>query len=123
MERFFLYDFSGNQVWQKNRPLSSISFENVTAQNVKMPLNAYGDTEHPIMLTMQNCYISFEEPIPSAIRAAYYGTIALSNVAFKNVTGALVTSFGGDGVLATENVTGAECRIAPSEEPYTCKSI
>ena len=123
MERFLLYDFSGNQVWQKNRPLSSITFENVTAEGVGMPLNVYGDPDQPIDLTMTDCRISYREPVPGAIRAAYYGTLSLKNVSFGNVEGSLVTSFGGDGEIRADGVAGCPVKAEPATEPYTCKSI
>ena len=123
MERFFLYDFSGNQVWQKNRPLSDITFENVTADGVRMPLNVYGDVENPIVLAMKGCRIGFSEPIPAAIRGAYYGRLDLEKVDFTNVDGPLVMSFGGDGEIVMRDVTGVNGTAAPATEPYTCKSI
>ena len=123
MERFFLYDFSGGQVWQKNRPLTSITFENVTATNVRMPLDAYGDPENPTVLRMESCMIGFSEPIPAAIRAAHYKTLSLTNVAFQNVEGPLVESFGGDGAIELTNVGGINGEKTAANEPYVCKSI
>lgn len=123
MERFLLYDFSGVQVWQKNRPLSSISFENVTADEVSMPLDAYGDPENPIELKLTNCHIGFTNPVSAAIRAAHYQTITAENLSLKNVRGSLVLSYGGDGEIRMQNTGGVTKPAVSSKEPYSSKSI
>ncbi|MBO5270826.1 MAG: hypothetical protein J6B77_08570 [Clostridia bacterium] len=123
MERFLLYDFSGAQIWQMNRPLSSISFENVTAKDIRMPIDAYGDAEHPITLSLTNCCIAFSEPVSAAIRAANYSSMELENVAFHGVDGPLVLSFGGDGEIDLQNVGGVTGTCRASTEPYRSKSI
>lgn len=122
-ERFLLYDFSGGQVWQKNRPLTSITFEGVTASGVGMPIDAYGDPENPIDLSMRDCRISYRAPVPAAIRAAHYGTLALTDVTFEGVDGPLVTSFGGDGRIDAVRLAGCPAESRPANEPYVCKSI
>lgn len=123
MERFLLYDFSGLQVWQKNRPLSDITFENVRAENVAMPLNLYGGEEQAVDLTMTDVSVSFTEPVAAAIRAAYYGRLRLTRVSFRNVAGPLVMSFGGDGEILADGLTGVSDDVVPADEPYTCKAI
>ena len=123
MERFVLYDFSGLQTWQKNRPLSDITFENVEARGVVMPLNLYGGEEQAIDLNMTDVTVSFKDPVPAAIRAAYYGRFKLTRVRFEGVEGPLVMSFGGDGEADLTDVTGISGVMEPATEPYTCKSI
>jgi hypothetical protein len=72
---------------------------------------------------MENCCIGFSDPIPAAIRAAYYKTLSLTNVAFMNVEGPLVQSFGGDGAIELQNVAGIYGEKTVADEPYVCKSI
>lgn len=81
-DRFLHFNYSGNEIWQKQTPLREITFRNITAKNVKLPLNLYGDENKPISLTMQNCVIDFDDtaldnPIVSA---ANFNKIELINV-------------------------------------------
>ena len=91
-DRFLHFNYSGNEIWQKQTPLREITFRNITAKNVKLPLNLYGDENKPISLTMQNCVIDFDDtaldnPIVSA---ANFNKIELIKVladalAFANI--------------------------------------
>ena len=61
-QRFLHYNFSGNETWQKNRPLRGIRFENVVATDLGMSLCAYGDKDAPLSLCLKGCRISFAKP-------------------------------------------------------------
>lgn len=60
-DRLLHYNYSGNEPWQKNKPLQSIEFENVTASEVKHPITAYGDEKCRFSLLFKECDISFAE--------------------------------------------------------------
>ncbi len=60
-DRFLHFNFSGNEPWQRNRPLTSITFENIEATDISMPLTAYGDAEDKIDLLFKNVSISMRE--------------------------------------------------------------
>lgn len=121
--RFVLYDFSGAQVWQMGKPLEEITFENVVAKNVDMPLDLYGDAQKRHTVYLKNCRIGFTEEVGCAIRAAHFERIVAENVAFENVKGPLVRSYGDAGELVLTNVSGFDRPIAESDEPYVSKGV
>ncbi len=121
--RFVLYDFSGAQVWQMGKPLEEITFENVTAQNVDMPLDLYGDGEKRHTVHLKNCRIAFTEQVSCAIRAAHFEKIVAENVAFENVCGPLIRSYGDTGEIVSENVTGIAATLTETDEPYVSKGV
>ena len=121
--RFVLYDFSGAQVWQMGKPLEEITFENVTAKNVDMPLDLYGDAQKKHTVSLKNCKIAFTGKVPCAIRAAHFERLALDTVDFINVNGPLVRSYGDSGEIAAKGVTGVNGLLTETDEPYLSKSI
>lgn len=123
VDRFLHFNFSGNEKWQLNRPLEEITFENVTASGLNLPLNAYGSAEHPVSLTVRNCKISFAGEPTELIRAANYQSIVLQNVTVQNVIGSAVCSWGGDGELTVENCTGFAPTAVAAQKPFSCKPI
>ena len=123
VDRFLHFNFSGNEKWQLNRPLEEISFENVTASGLNLPLNAYGSADRPISLRLKNCEISFAKEQTELIRAAHYQRITLMGVTAQNVSGSAVCSWGGDGDLTVENSTGFAPAVAAAQAPFSCKPI
>lgn len=123
VDRFLHFNFSGNETWQLNRPLEEITFENVTATGLNLPLNAYGSAEHPVSVTLRNCNISFANEQTELIRAAHYQSIVLQNVTVQNVNGSAVCSWGGDGELTVEDCTGFSLDVVATQKPFSCKPI
>ncbi len=121
--RFILYDFSGAQVWQMGKPLEEITFENVTAQNVDMPLDLYGDAEKKHTVHLKSCRIGFTSEVTCAIRAAHFERIAVENTAFENVNGPLIRSYGDTGEIAATDVTGVTAVLTETDEPYVSKGV
>ena len=122
-ERFLHYNFSGNETWQKNRPLGSIRFENVTAQGIAMSLCAYGDPETRMSLAMKDCRISFAKPQREFVRGAHIGGLSLENVSVEGVEGPCVRSWGDVAAPAAKNVTGLNLDVVSASEPFKVKSI
>ena len=94
-DRFLHYNYSGNETWQKQTPLRDITFRNIDAENVKLPLNLYGDKDKPVTLTMENCKIDFykddlKNPI---INAAHFARITLNNVICNNEYPAVIDCY------------------------------
>ena len=87
-DRFLHYNFSGNEPWQCNKPLRSITFKNISAKGIKMPLNMYGSKEMPIVAEFKNVQIEFENGLKNIpfIRAAWFEKISFDNVTINNVT-------------------------------------
>lgn len=129
VDRLFHYNFSGNELWQKNRPLRSIVFDGLQAEGVKHPLNAYGDTECPLLLTVRNASIAFaEEREYSAMMHAYgFERILLENVRVENAVGhPLIRLWSKEGDLTVRNLTCDRDTgeiSALSDEPFFAQPI
>ena len=87
-DRFLHYNFSGNEPWQCNKPLRSITFKNISAKGIKMPLNMYGSKEMPTVAEFENVQIEFEKNIKKLpfIRAAWFEKVSFDNVTINNIT-------------------------------------
>ena len=83
-DRLLHYNYSGNEAYQKNRPLSNIRFERITARGIRLPLNLYGHPAHPVVCTIADATLSFAADMP-LMHAGYFERITLENVV---VTGA-----------------------------------
>jgi len=60
-DRFLHFNFSGNEPWQRNRPLTQIAFEEIDATGVSMPLTAYDDEKAPLDLRIADSRIEFDQ--------------------------------------------------------------
>ena len=122
-DRFLHFDFTGTHVWQKNKPLTSVTFENIEAKGISMPFNAYGDRENPLTMKLKNCEISFKEKVDCAIRSGNFAVIEARDLRLENVDGALVKCFGEAGNIVTENVVGVDKIVEITDEAFYSKSI
>ena len=122
-DRFLHFDFTGTHVWQKNKPLTSVTFENIEAKGISMPFNAYGDRENPLTMRLKNCEISFKEKVDCAIRSGNFAVIEARDLRLENVDGALVKCFGEAGNIVTENVDGVDKIVEITDEAFYSKSI
>ena len=122
-DRFLHFDFTGTHTWQKNKPLTSVSFENIEAKGISMPFNAYGDAENPLTLTLKNCGIAFSEETDCAIRGGNFALVNVEESVFENVKGSLIKCYGEPGEIKAENVIGVENICEITDEPFVSKSI
>ena len=120
--RFLHYNFSGNETWQKNKPLGSIRFEGVEAKNVGMSLCAYGDRGERLSLAFENCRVSFSKKQTEFVRGAHIASLVLRNVTVEGVDGPCVRSWGDVekpdaqgllGIGSTVEVTNAPFEVTP----------
>ena len=115
-DRFLHYNYSGNEIWQKQRPLGDITFRNIKAKNIKMPINAYGDASDPVAVTMESIVIS-DSPEFSAealVHACHYKKIVLDNVVLTSVPcKVLVKRWSNEGEIVIRNMDSGV-----SEEAY-----
>ena len=120
--RFLHYNFSGNETWQKNKPLGSIRFEGVEAKNVGMSLCAYGDRGERLSLAFENCRVSFSKKQTEFVRGAHIASLVLRNVTAEGVDGPCVRSWGDVekpdaqgllGIGSTVEVTNAPFEVTP----------
>ncbi len=122
-ERFLHYNFSGNETWQKGRPLSSIRFEGCEARGVGMSLCAYGDAARPLSLTFGRCRFAFAPPQPEFLRGAHIGALVLRDVTVEGVDGPLVRNWGGVAGPVLENAIGFDPSVVPASEPFRTAAI
>ncbi len=122
-ERFLHYNFSGNETWQRNRPLTSIRFENVEAHGVGMSLCAYGSEDRPFSLLLERCRIAFAGPQREFIRAAHVESLRLRDVAVEGVAGPCVRSWGGVAPVDAQGLSGVFPTIETADEPFHTQAI
>ncbi len=122
-ERFLHYNFSGNETWQKGRPLSSIRFEGCEARGVGMSLCAYGDAAHPLSLSFERCRFAFAPPQSEFLRGAHIAALALRDIAIEGVDGPLVRSWGGVVAPELENTPAPEPTLVAAETSFSTAAI
>ena len=122
-DRFLHFDFTGTHVWQRNKPLTGISFENIRASGIGMAINAYGDVDNPLTLRLKDCDIGFSRPVECAVRSGNFRLISAENLRLCNVTGALVKGYGGIGEIRAEGVSGVTELLRETDEAFESESI
>lgn len=128
-DRFLHYNYSGNEIWQKQRPLGDITFRNIKAKSIKMPINAYGDASDPVTVTMENIAIS-DSPEFSAealIHACHYKKIVLDNVVLASVPcKVLVKRWSSEGEIVIRNMDSEvpeEAYVMDANEDFVSATV
>ena len=127
-DKLLHYNYSGNEMWQLNRPLNNISFENITATNLLMPSILYGDKNEKVTLNMKNCSISMKNDIDNVelIQAANFDTITLDNIEIKNYEAEMLIKTWTDGAVKVKEL---KCDKKPksvtkqADSVFDCKPI
>ncbi len=128
-DRFIHFNYSGNEMWQNNRPLTSITFENMKATGIAMPLTVYGSKEEPCRFVMKNIDFSFREGFEHTdfMHAANLEEINMENVTLHNAKSGIFIRMWGEckPVCRFSNIIGKGSReyIVQAEEPFACKTI
>ena len=122
-QRFLHYNFSGNETWQKNRPLRNILFKNVTATGLTMSLCAYGDKDVKLSLTLKDCRLSFAKSQSEFVRAAHVESLTLDGVSVEGVSGPCVRSWGDVAVPAVRESGGVEPEVVNADVPFRVNPI
>ncbi len=129
VDRFLHYNFSGNERWQSHRPLKSVTFRNIRAANISMPLTAYGSPEEALELTMENVDVTFspEAAHTAFLHAANYCRITLKDVTVRKKGDApLIKTWTEGGEILFDNVNCGIPRdrwVVRTDEKFVCKSI
>ena len=127
--RFLHYNYSGNETWQKNKPLESIYFRNIKATDICMPLTAYGSKDVPVTVELQNVEIAIQEGFETIdfMHAANYKKIVLDNVKLENFKGkSLIKTWSETGKI---EINDLDCNIdkdnyvTTTEDEFICKAI
>ena len=122
-QRFLHYNFSGNETWQKNRPLRSIRFENVEATGLALSLCAYGDAESKLSLALKGCRLSFAKPQRELVRAAHVESLSLDCVSVEGVEGPCVRSWGDVAAPVVHGLGGVEPKVVDADAPFRVNPI
>jgi len=125
-DRFLHYNYSGNELWQKNRPLADITFRNITATGISMPITAYGSEEIPLHLHMENASIGIREgaPLTALIHAAGFAQIRLTDVKLTDFHGDCLVRTWSEGDVLTRNIDGPDIAVKkPADQPFFAQPI
>lgn len=129
VDRFIHYNYSGNEEWQRNRPLERFEFINVEVDDLRMPLTLYGDQTIPIDCRMENCKFSLCEEAAGMpfMHLCNYREISLVNVQVDHLRQApLIKRWSNDGEIPRDGVvyTNADNPfVADADEPFVCRPI
>lgn len=127
-DRFLHFNYSGNEPWQKQTPLRNITFNGVTAENVKLPLNLYGDASNPVKLTLNACSVNFDDAFKNSplINAANFEKIELNNVKTNAGGPAIIDCYGensGEIAVCGGNLKENFAKTAERKEQFSTPAI
>ena len=124
-DRFLHFNFSGNERWQANRPLADITFRNIKADGISMPITAYGAKDVPFKLTVANTEIGIREgaDITSLVHACNCESVKLRGVKLDGFNGDCLVRAWSD-IPVKADVSGADCpAVKAAEIEFTAKPI
>ncbi len=123
-DRFLHYNFSGNETWQRYRPLDSIEFRNIKATHVAMPINAYGTVEVPLTLVLRNIDMTVKEEMAQQdlIHACYYKSIIIDGLKVQGKVGSLIRKWS-DGNIQIDCLNGTSATIVTADAPFSTRRI
>jgi len=127
-DRFLHYNFSGNETWQRYRPMRNITFKNIKATNVSMPMTLYGTESNKVELTMENIFINMREgsTAEELIRACHYSRISLDHIQVDGFRGACLVRSKGVGTVDFRNVDCSlpkEMYVVQTDEDFVINKI
>ena len=79
-DRILHYNFSGNETWQKHRPLADITFSDIQATGILYPMNAYGSPDVPLTIVLREVSVRYSTPPESFLRLANFDRAVLERV-------------------------------------------
>ena len=128
VERFLEYNFSGSNPWQRNKPLESIRFENITSEGIKIPLVFYCDEKINATLEILNCDIDFSDDAQGAfMHLCNHGQVLLRDVTIKHCRNdVLIKKWSDGGEIVCDNLNCIDFKgeiEKLTEEEFNCKWI
>jgi len=128
VDRFLHYNFSGNEIWQRYRPMHDITFENIKAADVGMALNAYGREDMPLTLTLRNVELSVrgDAKPDTLVKAAHCKYVLFENVKIENFSGDCLVRTLTDGEFVFRGVESAvrdSDRVKRTEEAFVIGGV
>ncbi len=106
-DRFLHYNFSGNETWQRYRPLRDITFKNIRATDVSMPLMLYGTEDNKVELRLKDISVRMRNDAKAEelIRACNYSRIMIENMSIDKFDGECLIRSKGVGGVVLSNIT------------------
>lgn len=107
-EKFLHYNYSGNEIWQKNRPLYDIKFKNITVKNISLPMIVYADEENPLKLEFETVRINLSDDYNDdcIMRTANLKKVKLNNFIVENFDGnTIIKNYGKNNAKVISNET------------------
>ncbi len=126
-DRLLHYNFSGNETWQKHRPLRSIRFDRVKAVGIRLPLNLYGDEAEPVECVFRDSTVAFAPDVKDQafMHAAHFERIVLDHVNIEKAGDAPTIRRWTEGEIVCRDcaVNGGAVTDAAATEPFFAQSI
>lgn len=125
VDRFVHYNYSGNEPWQRNKPLEQICFRRVRASGLRMPLTLYGDAEKPVSCSISDCSFAFERDDPQPfIHLCNYKQLQLHNVTISGAVLPVIKRWSNEGTIHMEGIFNDHSIIIDDvTEPFVCTPI
>ncbi len=114
-DRFLHFNYSGNEPWQKNKPLLDIKMENNVVKNISMPIVAYGDAETPVSVEIANTDFTYRKGYENTdfMHTANYKNIIIKNVnLINNTSDTFIKTWSDEGNIEISDV---KCSCAESD--------
>lgn len=122
-DKLMHYNFSGNERWQKGKPLADVTFENLHAEGLGQSSIAYGTAETPLALTMRECTITFGGDVSEFFRGAFIKSAVLRDLLVHGVKGPAFRLWSGPPAAQTERVGGLSRLFEEGGGAFTAKPI
>ena len=123
-ERLMHYNLSGSERWQQGRGLEDVTFENVTAEGLSVPVVAWGLPETTLGLTAKDCRFGFAAPVGEFVRGGHLRELKLENVTVEGVEGPAVRNWEGPAPqLEFSGAQGLRPETLPATEKFVCRQI
>ncbi len=127
-DRLVHLNFSGNEFWQRNKPMHDITLRNVSAAGITIPINLYGEKSEPVSAFFENVDITLNDSFQkdNVISLCNYKRLVLNNVKINNFKGKTIVkrwSSGADIDMCGVRCDSAASGVADAEEPFETQSI
>lgn len=119
------YNFSGNETWQKQRPLADITFANIDAEEIKKPLTAYGGASEPFTLTLRDFRVRFSEKSPAFLWLCNHDRVLLERVKVEGLGGdsKLIETWSEGEIVLRDVQHDAGAEIVRAGRDFACRAI
>ncbi len=124
VDRFFQYNFSGSDKWQRGQALKSIRFEDLKVRDVRMPIVVYSNDEVKTVFEMRNVDYTIQKGYGGIdpVQAANFERLSFHNVTFHGVQADhLIRTWDDGGIVETDGLlieNGPKTLRVPAETPF-----